>query len=120
NPGLPANEDGAGVARPDAIGGPNMETDVLETNVREPQDFAGKRFFVRALDDNVHLLHAAEMPNDVGINPGYGRELSGPVAAIVRPRDPGCRVRLPFGRHSVAQSGWRGLAPQLRHQSRNL
>ncbi len=56
-------------------------------------------------DDDVDRLDAAQVPDDLGVDPGDRRELAGPVVAVVRPGDPGRRVRLPFGGHAIAERG---------------
>ncbi len=64
---------------------------------------ATRRFIGAAADDDVHLLDAAQVADDLGVDPGNRSELAGPVVAVVRPGDPGRRVRLPFGGHAIAQ-----------------
>ena len=38
---------------------------------------------------------------------GIGLELARPIGAVMRPRDPRCLVRLPLGRHAIAERGGR-------------
>ncbi len=57
------------------------------------------------VDQNVDLLDAREMADDLRIDPRNRLELARPVGAIVRPRDPRGLVRLPLGRHAIAERG---------------
>ena len=71
-----------------------------------PIEQVGNRALHRATGYyDVHGLDAAEMADDLGVDPGNGRELARPVVAVVRPGDPGRLVRLPFGGHAVAKLG---------------
>src|SRR5437016_4096901 len=44
----------------------------------------------------------AQVTDDFSVHPGNWLEFAGPIAAIVGPREPCGRVRLPFGGHAVA------------------
>ena len=60
---------------------------------------------LRPLTRTLTRLDAAQVPDDLGVDPGDRRELAGPVVAVVGPGDPGRLVRLPFGGHPVAERG---------------
>ena len=49
--------------------------------------------------EDAHALVRREQAHDLGVHPADRRELAGPVALVVRPGDPGRRVRLPLRRH---------------------
>ena len=44
-----------------------------------------------------------QVAHDLAVDPRDRRELARPVGALVRPRQPGRLVRLPLGRHAVAE-----------------
>src|SRR5438067_3359889 len=46
------------------------------------------------------------MPHNINVGPLNRLELSWPVLSVVRPGNPRCLVRLPFGGHAIAESGW--------------
>ena len=97
---LPADEDRAEIARPPAIGRKAEEGDAgwIHPDAREEP---GRLRLVRLrLDQNPDGLAGGDRPRDLPVDPGDGRELSGPVGAVVRPADPGRLVRLPTPRAS--------------------
>src|SRR5438105_2993969 len=47
------------------------------------------------------------MPHNINVSPLNRLELSRPVLSVVRPGNPRCLVRLPFGGHAVAERGRR-------------
>ena len=59
----------------------------------------------RVADHDVDRLGPAEQADDLGIHPRDGPELAGPILAVVRPGDPGRRVRLPFRGHPKTKLG---------------
>jgi hypothetical protein len=101
-------EDGAGVAGPDAVGGLGVEGDVSEVDVVAFEDFFdvfGEAVVFGRLDEDVDAFGLGEEADDFGIDPGDGFEFVGPVFVVVGPGDPGGFVGGPFGRHGVAEGG---------------
>src|SRR5262249_46390023 len=63
------------------------------------------------VNQHAHHLRVMHVPDDLRVYPLDGRELAGPVVAMMRPRNPGGFVRLPFRRHAPAVRGRIRLAP---------
>jgi hypothetical protein len=67
------------------------------------------------VDDNSYLLEGrtcfgtkarrGQIPNDLSVNPRDRSKFSGPVALVMRPREPGRLMGLPFGGHAIAELG---------------
>lgn len=95
------DEDGAGVAEPDAVGGPMVEVEAGEVGSGAEEDAAGALFGGLVVDEDVDVLDAGEVADDLGVDPGDGLEFSGPVLGIVGPRNPGGGMGLPLGGHTV-------------------
>ena len=93
------------VAQPDAVGRRLEEPDRVEVDAHGVELVGDPALHRPAADDDVDHLDAAQVADDLGVDPGDRRELAGPVVAVVRPGDPGRRVRLPFGGHAVAERG---------------
>ena len=85
-----------------------MEVHAGQIHAGTLEHAAGTFLCIRVLDEDVDLFDRSELPHDLGIDPRDRLEASGPIAGVVRPGDPGCGVRLPLGRHAVAQR--RGVA----------
>src|ERR1019366_6607394 len=132
--GIAPQKDGAGVARPTAIGRNVVKANCpgrfawrrgsLRENVGANQQLSNLGFRLHVLDQNVDALHPRQLPNDFRVHPRDGLEPSRPVRAVVRPRDPRRLVGFPLGWHTVAEGG-RGLRkfPRLGHShgyTRNL
>ncbi len=100
---MPLHENGARVARPHAVGRPLVEVHAGQIHPGTLQHAARPLLRVCVLDQDVDLLHCGKLAHDLRVNPGNGLEAARPVGGIVRPCDPGCAVRLPLGRHAVAQ-----------------
>lgn len=96
------DEDGSGVAEPDAVGGPVVEVEAGEVGSGTEEDTANTFFCGFIVDEDVDVFDLREVTGDFGIDPGDGLEFSGLVFGVVRPRDPSGGVRGPFGRHAVA------------------
>ena len=94
-------EDGAGVAEPDAVGGPAMEVDAGEVGSGSVEDAVGAPLGRDVVDEDVDLFGAGEVAGDLGVDPGNGLEFAGPVFGVVGPGDPGGGVGGPFGGHTV-------------------
>src|SRR5215471_17175978 len=100
---IATHKNGTGIARPAAIGGPEMEFDPLQADVAAIEDGAYTVALDRVQDDDVHVLHTAEVADDIGIDPGNALELSRPVVLIARPGDPSSLMSLPLRRHAVSK-----------------
>ena len=57
----------------------------------------------RAPPTSAHRLGPGQVAHDLGVDPGDGAELPGPVLAVVGPGQPGGRVGLPLGGHAPAR-----------------
>ena len=97
----------AGVAEPDAVGGRLDELDPPEVHPHLVQALGGSDLHLPPLDHDVDPLDPAQVPDDLGVDPGHRRELAGPVVAVVGPGDPGRLVRLPLGGHPISELGGR-------------
>ena len=62
----------------------------------------------RVVDQEMNPLRAVKVAYDFGVDPGNGSESAGPVAALMRPGDPGRLMLLPFRGHSETASGGHG------------
>jgi hypothetical protein len=99
------NKNGAGVAEPDAVGGPVMEVGAGEVGAAAAEDAGGAALGGEVVDEDVDVFDAGEMADDLSVDPGDGLEFSGPVVGVVGPRDPGCGVGRPLGGHAVSGDG---------------
>jgi hypothetical protein len=99
------DEDGAGVAEPDTVGGPVVEVDAGEVGAAAAEDGGGAAFGGEIVDEDVDVFDAGEMADDFGVDPGDGLEFAGPVFGVVGPGDPGGGVGGPLGGHAVAGGG---------------
>lgn len=100
------DEDGAGVASPDAIGGPVMEAELGKIDAVAGKDFFGFGFGGGIVDDDFNALAFGDEANDLSVDPRDGLEFSGPVFGVVRPGEPCGIMRSPLGRHAVAGFIW--------------
>ncbi len=89
----------------DVAGVPARRRKLFRHDLRADQHLASLRLGRFIVDQDVHLLDAREVANDLRVDPRNGLELARPVGAVVRPRDPGGLVRLPLGRHAIAERG---------------
>ena len=64
------------------------------------QDATGGFFGGAVVYEDAYALDARQFAHDFGIDPGNRGEPAGPVAAVMRPGDPGSLVRFPFGGHA--------------------
>ena len=101
------DEDAAGVAQPDAVGGPAVEADVRRQRICFVEQLADLAFGCGVVDDQLNPLVTSEIADDFGMHPRDRLELAGPIAVIVGPCEPGCGVRLPLGGHAVTERGRR-------------
>src|ERR1051325_2714056 len=70
------NEDRAGIARPDAIGWPDVELHPLDINMAEAQDFLRRLFFTRRSHNEIYIFHTHQMPDDISKDPRDRLELA--------------------------------------------
>ncbi len=99
------HEDRAEVARPDAVGRHAHEVDARRGR-RRPAPSMLARLLPRRRRSTTRMRtrsRGASCAHDLGVDPGDRRELARPVASLVRPGDPGRRVRLPLGGHAEAE-----------------
>ena len=101
------DEDGAGVAEPDAVGLPVVEVEAGEVGSGAAEVAGGAVFGVGVVDEDVDVFDLGEVADDLGVDPGDGLEFSGPVLGVVGPGDPGGGVGGPLGGHAVV--GRRGI-----------
>jgi hypothetical protein len=95
------DEDGAGVAEPDAVSGPLVEVEAGEVGSGATEEIGGAAFGFVVVDEDVDVFDAREMTNDLAVDPRDGLEFAGPVVGVMRPGDPGGGVRSPLGGHAV-------------------
>jgi hypothetical protein len=95
------DEDGAGVAEPDAVGGPVVEVEACEVGSGAAEVAGGAVFGGEVVDEDVDVFDLGEVADDFGVDPGDGLEFSGPVLGVVGPGDPGGGVGGPLGGHAV-------------------
>ena len=78
-----------------------MKTDVVIQCMRTLQCFPRELFSTGILNDQLYPLISAQIANNLRINPWNRFELPWPIEFVMRPRQPGCGVRLPFRWHSI-------------------
>ncbi len=100
---LVSDEDGAGVAGPDTVGGPEVELDAVEIGAGAGEATGGAGALGGTGNDEVDDFARGEEADDFRVEPGDGLEFTGPVLAVVRPGEPCGLVRLPLGGHAVAE-----------------
>src|ERR1700676_536263 len=81
-------EDAAGIPQPYSVGGPAMEANVGGKGVGSFQYFAGLLGGRRVVDDQLDAFMFGQVANDFRVDPRNRSELSGPIFAVVRPREP--------------------------------
>ena len=96
------DEDGAGVAEPDAVGTPGVEVKAGEVGALAAEHASGTLLGGEVVDQDVNVFDVREEADDLGVDPGDGLELAGPVGGVVGPGDPGGGVRGPLGGHAAA------------------
>jgi len=97
------DEDGAGVAEPDAVGGPVMEVEAGEVGSGAAEEVGGAALGGEIVDEDVHILHSRQVADDLAVDPGDRLEFAGPVFGVVGPGDPGGGVWGPLGGHAVGR-----------------
>src|ERR1051326_8354668 len=66
---LVPDKDWPGVARPDAVGGPDVKLHALCIDMAALQDFTRGLFLARRSDDQVYIFMARNVADDVGKDP---------------------------------------------------
>ena len=97
-----AEEDGAGVTEPDAVGAPVVEVEPGEVCALLSEHPGRTALGGEVVDQDVDVFGAGEVTDDLAVYPGDGLEFAGPVLRVVRPCDPGGGVGGPLGRHAIA------------------
>ncbi len=97
------HEDGSAVAGPATIGWPEVKVQSFGVHMGVTQDLERASASLGIFHNDGDTFHPRQVADNLGIYPGDGGEFSRPVAAVVRPGQPGGSVRLPFGGHAVAQ-----------------
>jgi hypothetical protein len=100
------DEDGAGIAEPDPVGGPMVEVETGEVSSGALEQAGGTALGDQVVDENVNILDARQMANDFCVDPGDGLEFVGPVFGVVGPGDPGGGMGGPLGGHTVVLIAW--------------
>src|SRR5579872_612710 len=122
--GLTPHEHRAGIAGPSSIRRPEMKFHPLEAYVATVEQGTNRVTFRGVADNDVNVLNAAQMADNVSIDPRNRLKFSRPVILIVRPGKPRALVPLPFSGHAIAEFAWSQLIERrmwIRHcQSRNL
>ena len=95
------DEDGAGVAEPDAVSGPVVEVQAGEVGSGAAEHGGGAVFGGEVVDEDMDVFDLGEVADDFGVDPGDGLEFAGPVLGVVGPGDPGGSVGGPLGGHAV-------------------
>ena len=104
-----SDKDRPGVARPAAIRRvcdefyfPQIHTDAL-------QNLAGVLFIFWVADEQEDFFADGNLADHFAIDPRDDREFPRPVRGVMRPSQPRCGVRFPFGGQSVAEIGGRDV-----------
>jgi hypothetical protein len=105
------DEGRAGVARPSAIGRDAEELHAGEVDARAREHSPRLRLVGAVLDQDPRRLPRRDPADDLRIDPRDRAEAAGPVGRVVRPADPGRRVRLPLRGHAVAQPRGNAASP---------
>ena len=101
----------AGVARPHAIGTPEMETHFVGKRMGFLQYHSRPLLRIGTVYDQVNAFVAREVADNLRIYPLDRLELARPVIAKMRPGEPRGFMRLPLGGHAIARfSGKNRLA----------
>src|SRR5579871_4390891 len=79
DPFLVSDKDRAGIARPDTVCGPDVKVHALAIDVAALQDLACYLLFARRRHNQIYVLMAGQVANDIGKGPGDGVEFSRPV-----------------------------------------
>jgi hypothetical protein len=61
----------------------------LTINANPAEHSAGSVFLSLVGDEDAHPLASVQVADDFRVDPGNGRELTGPVLALMGPGDPG-------------------------------
>ncbi len=72
------------------------ELDAIERYIGILEHASNFTFNRRSFDQDADLLHSREVADNLRVDPWNRRELAGPVAGFMRPREPGGLVAFPF------------------------
>ena len=100
-------ENRAVVPAPGVVGGMVVEEDVAAVGALICQEPPDVELHSGAGHVDVHLLVIGEVAHHPGEDRRHRAELAGPGCLLVRPAEPGAAVRLPLGRHAIAELGRR-------------
>src|SRR5213594_1975937 len=100
-----SHEHGPEVARPPAVRRDPQELHASSVHAGPLQYAARLALVLSRLHEDPHRLAWGELAHDLPVHPLDRGELPRPVARVVRPADPGGRVRLPLGGHREAERG---------------
>ena len=86
-----------------------MNWTLLQIAARPLEMTGGELLFGLMPDQKTHGFARRDFAHHFAINPADGLHLARPVGLMMRPGEPRCRMRLPFGGHGVARArrGWR-------------
>ena len=90
-----------GISEPDPIGGCLEKANRIKIDAHGVEMLGHPVFHPATSNDDMHALRAAEITDDLGVNPGNRLKLARPVVAVMWPRDPGRLMRFPFGGHPI-------------------
>src|SRR5262249_46242139 len=93
---------------PDAVGGHLIKLDAVHADTGAPQVPPRTCLHFRVGNEQADGLARREVADDLGVDPGDGRELARPVGGVVGPGDPGRPVRLPLGWHAICDTSRSG------------
>ena len=90
-----------------------MEVGAGEVGATAAEDVGGAALGGEVVDKDVDVFDAEEMADDLGVDPGDGLEIPGPVFWVVGPGHPGGGVGRPLGGHAVCGGGHRDVRALL-------
>ncbi len=102
---IPHDERRSRVAEPDAVRGRLEEPDSIDVDPGGVKPVGCPALHRTVADHDVNGLGPAEHANDLGVHPRDRSELTGPVLAVMRPGNPGRRMRLPLRGHLETKLG---------------
>ena len=95
-----AEEDGAGIAEPDAIGAPAVEVQACKVSASASEHLGGATLGECVVYEDVDVFLARKVSHDFAVDPGNRLKFIGPIFGVVRPGDPGGGVGRPFSGHT--------------------
>src|SRR3989441_3821025 len=95
---ISAHENRSEVPRPAAVGRKGQKVRAGEVHSDLLQDSTGLGLLSPGVDQYADHFARRQLANYLAVHPGDRREFPGPIGDVVRPADPGRRMRLPLGR----------------------